>query len=918
LGSGNHINLSTKITGKKPVNKNHIVKCKLLNKPEQFKACSAIPYLTFDSRQSFIAPNVQKSLKKLKEILDKYPKAEVKAMLFGHTDLVRKDEENKKISERRAKSTYNFLLKKPDYWVKLYRDGKTDDNENWGAKSIQIILNYLNPKAKLDINNQYDKRTRKEINKISSIGDTGDISDSTLKDIFQKYMDKIVKDIDLAENDFVPLKHVGCAAFNPIIDIEQSEEENRRVTFFLFNKDNIPNFPCSNTDLAPCKKQAAQYDNAKSKRDVFRYHHEFRCCYYDNLARDCKAESESLNRIHFDSHMHFMTGHCTPMPLLWIQIPIPKVEPNRTTLEKGISGFVLQTAVKIRQMANISKKRTMKIADQGIKENETVYNNIYGQKNNPRKLLTPMVPMPMDMEYAHIDGYKGEKIYIKVSKRYYLKFDCWDLAEERKIKKKYSDVVILRSFTDQVLMTTQLKVLLWPDEVAKKIPGIKHTKSQFRKKHPNIKIYKETNEKYTGQGYYYYYDRKNENQDIRSIKDMEPKWLPDEEMSLFEPWEKQITDTVAVTLQHPFDYMPMYHYDPRRWHSPKQGSTKWYEPFSEIATPKRVGIFIGFKLYTALGYKPMDLMLQESQKKFYNKCIEEEIPILCHCSLGGVYSHDRALYYDKARALKKISIRDYEAPVRKEDWYYDEFVSPAAWEKVLRKYNNLKLCLAHFSGGDKWQDWDKVNFITSKIERCYGLKTPEDKQKYRDKQMAEWYDDLYPNKIYGKTRWIKQIVELMEEKNGNNYRFPNFYVDISYHFIKDTFRELLWLIKEHPVVKERILFGTDWYLTTGKKMSISKYIGDAKPVFDRMSKELTKITNVHEDLWRDFTRTNPMRFFRIRSIADNYKKGLKEAVKKYRADMKKYSKIDKYTINGFLKNPAIDEKLEIIKNSDVY
>lgn len=64
---------------------------------------------------------------------------------------------------------------------------------------------------------------------------------------------------------------------------------------------------------------------------------------------------------------------------------------------------------------------------------------------------------------------------------------------------------------------------------------------------------------------------------------------------------------------------------------------KWDIPFENIATPERAGVFIGFKMYTALGYKPDDYTiwgdfsgeaLLPALSSFYRRCQEENIPIL--------------------------------------------------------------------------------------------------------------------------------------------------------------------------------------------------------------------------------------------------------------------------------------------------
>ena len=62
-------------------------------------------------------------------------------------------------------------------------------------------------------------------------------------------------DIEVDADRFMEPKHMGCGEFNPLIETEQPEEENRRVTFYLFDEARLPNLPCRAGDLGPCHIQ---------------------------------------------------------------------------------------------------------------------------------------------------------------------------------------------------------------------------------------------------------------------------------------------------------------------------------------------------------------------------------------------------------------------------------------------------------------------------------------------------------------------------------------------------------------------------------------------------------------------------------------------------------------------------------------
>ncbi|MBD3345522.1 MAG: amidohydrolase family protein [Chitinivibrionales bacterium] len=99
-----------------------------------------------------------------------------------------------------------------------------------------------------------------------------------------------------------------------------------------------------------------------------------------------------------------------------------------------------------------------------------------------------------------------------------------------------------------------------------------------------------------------------------------------------------------------------------------------------------------------------------------------------------------------------------------EGYFWTNYVHPRVWRDVLNNFPNLKLCLAHF-GGDEWKR---------------GLDSD----------------------------WITEIISLTEE-------FPNVYTDFSCWDLddwKETFKSVL-LNKQYSHLKEKILFGTDWYMT---------------------------------------------------------------------------------------------------------
>jgi uncharacterized protein len=97
--------------------------------------------------------------------------------------------------------------------------------------------------------------------------------------------------------------------------------------------------------------------------------------------------------------------------------------------------------------------------------------------------------------------------------------------------------------------------------------------------------------------------------------------------------------------------------------------------------------FRGIKIYPPLGYYPFD----ERLYPVYEYAESNGLPIMTHCSRGGVYDRkeitdDMLTHPITGKRLKKLKPKAFT------DYYTD----PSNYEEVLRDFPNLKICLAHF------------------------------------------------------------------------------------------------------------------------------------------------------------------------------------------------------------------------------
>jgi uncharacterized protein len=151
--------------------------------------------------------------------------------------------------------------------------------------------------------------------------------------------------------------------------------------------------------------------------------------------------------------------------------------------------------------------------------------------------------------------------------------------------------------------------------------------------------------------------------------------------------------------------------------------------------------FVGIKLYPALGFFPWD----ERFNEMYAWAEEHQIPIITHCSKGG------------------IAMKGEPNP--------QQFTHPLEYLKVLAKFPALKICLAHFGGSGEWS-----NYL---LKRRH---LPTDER-----------------------TWVGHVINLM-------YEHPSVYTDISYTVSDREHLPMLKVLVNDPKLRERILFGSDYFV----------------------------------------------------------------------------------------------------------
>jgi hypothetical protein len=508
----------------------------------------------------------------------------------------------------------------------------------------------------------------------------------------------------------------------------------------------------------------------------------------------------------FEMHSHIEGNHCSPLPPAWIHawdatVEVHELEPGYKLQDNLLSLPILGKG----EMAQISTKSTDKIASQFCNDfGEGEYGSVFPFLAKDADQVACL--MPMDMEYMHFNGYFG----IPISQ-------------------------VVRSMESETGITKDVRWYCW-DKIW-----------EFA---TNNDPYSINVPKYTGSP--------------RSVREEVWSWMELANKNRYEDWSKQFATYSGLFKRSNGSarYLPLFHFDPRRYLQvdwpyttidPMHRSTDIPETLDQVLSQSvqsqwntGTASFFGFKLYTSLGWAPMDPFLKDPLQRFYAECERDRIPLLNHCTPGGYYTHDRRHYFDLLQDLKMVTPGqdddldeegwisrfsdrvlgpdgkgfspnpakdDNWASHHEEDrvwWFVHHYVSPRSWKKVLAMFPKLKLCLAHLGDSDHFSDdaWGKRKM------REPHLKTHDQINPRTQLTIAFDGDSLDPARTH---RFLYDLINLVQPSN-------NVFVDLSYvildqHNAAKVTELFHWAQLHKPILLERILWGTDWPL-----------VGDEPPV----------------------------------------------------------------------------------------
>lgn len=258
--------------------------------------------------------------------------------------------------------------------------------------------------------------------------------------------------------------------------------------------------------------------------------------------------------------------------------------------------------------------------------------------------------------------------------------------------------------------------------------------------------------------------------------------------------------------------------------------------YSKIIECLEVHKFSGIKIYPALGYYPFDKYLLQL---FLYACTNE-IPITTHCIRGVIYYRGmkkkewdyHPVFTETKEGKEKLRLTQF-----KNIDFINNFTHPmnylclldpsllkqvlfnldhdaytegiyklygfikndtAATSELAHDLRNLKLCFGHFGGEDEWSEYIKRD--RSPYENYY-MTDPTYSGNPESAAGAMWH----------RSTWYSIIRNIIM-----NPSYPNVYADISFIIYDENILSLLKSSLQVPKLRDRILYGTDFYVVRQK------------------------------------------------------------------------------------------------------
>ena len=313
----------------------------------------------------------------------------------------------------------------------------------------------------------------------------------------------------------------------------------------------------------------------------------------------------------------------------------------------------------------------------------------------------------------------------------------------------------------------------------------------------------------------------------------------------------QLEELIQLKKMYPEQLLIFMGLDPRMKGNAQDILTFVQNAFNEkiVSGDKTYAPFCGLKIYPSTGFYIFDDRLFP----VLEWAAQNEVPIISHCNyLGGIFNnskddletllnpnigygynqsyHDYCVskgllppaYRKKNNFWKWITGMNNQ---NKNKYSCSYFLEPASFEPVLQYFQDkgtpLKICLAHYGGEEQ-------------IHIAALGKKPG---KYADPPLGT-----------KAMNWYKQIQEMMS-------RFPSLYTDISYAVHDNNLHTTFLNEACDQTYGERVLFGTDYYMTERDKSEKRNYL-------EFRANAIARKNNKNQTLWEQMSKTAPAQFLK--------------------------------------------------------
>jgi predicted TIM-barrel fold metal-dependent hydrolase len=271
----------------------------------------------------------------------------------------------------------------------------------------------------------------------------------------------------------------------------------------------------------------------------------------------------------------------------------------------------------------------------------------------------------------------------------------------------------------------------------------------------------------------------------------------------------QLEEIINLKRRYPDTLYPFLSVDPRWMATGEQirdAVVRYFDKKVQVNGSRSVYPFAGIKLYPSTGFYVFDPKLKPTMEW----AAANGVPIMTHCSyLGGIYHNDtNYLKGNISNCIDPYTGARYDKPVyhgyTKKDrtnnhetcsYYLEPYSYRSMIEYFVNKGTPLKICFAHY-GGNKHMLMEHTN--TNK-----GPFIGVDKGR----------------------NWAMQIRDLMQ--------YPGIYADISYSLSDKKTYPFIFSEMKNAKYADRILFGTDFFMTEREAEEKSTYNDFRTQALDR-------------------------------------------------------------------------------------